>query len=199
MDQTMTAHAPLESDELMGAPRGKVGMWLFLASDAVTFGALLAAYGAMRLGSSNWPVPGEVLNIPLTALNTFILICSSVTMVKALSAIRHGDQKGLQRFLLFTALGGSIFLGLQAFEWTRLIAHDGLRLRNNLFCATFFSLTGFHGFHVFCGVIYLLTIWALARKGAFSAAENKRVEVAGLYWHFVDLVWILVFTFVYLI
>ena len=199
MDQTATLHHPPESDELMGTGRGKVGMWLFLASDALTFGGLLAAYGAMRTGSPDWPVPSSILNVPLTALNTFILICSSVTMVKALSAIRHGNQKGLQNYLLATAGGGLIFLSIQAYEWTRLIGHDGLSLRKDLFCATFFSLTGFHGFHVFSGVVYLLTIWVRARMGDFTAQNNHRVEVAGLYWHFVDLVWILVFTFVYLI
>jgi cytochrome c oxidase subunit 3 len=199
MSDAIAVHHPVESSEVMGAPRGKLGMWLFLASDALTFGALLAAYGAMRIGSLDWPPPASILNIPLTALNTFILICSSVTMVKALSAIRHGDVKGLQRFLLLTALGGAIFLGIQAFEWTRLIGHDGLSLRKNLFCATFFSLTGFHGAHVFSGVVYLLVIYFRARAGEYSASNNLRVEVAGLYWHFVDLVWILVFTFVYLI
>ena len=95
MDHTAT----MESTEVMGTARGKVGMWLFLVSDALTFGALICAYGAIRLGSPEWPVPSEVLNVPLTAFNTFVLICSSLTMVKALSAIRHGDVKGLQKFL----------------------------------------------------------------------------------------------------
>src|SRR4051812_38300360 len=98
MDYTAALHAPVESSELMGTQRGKVGMWLFLVSDAFTFGALLCVYGAMRMGDPGWPVPSHILGIPLTALNTFILICSSVTMVKALSAIRHGDSKGLQKF-----------------------------------------------------------------------------------------------------
>lgn len=199
MDQAIAAHHPAESMELMGTIRGKVGMWLFLVSDSLTFGGLLAAYGASRIGSTDWPVPTQVLDVPLTALNTFILICSSVTMVKALSAIRHGDLKGLKKFLLATILGGVIFLSIQAFEWTHLIGHEGLRLRNNLFCATFFSLTGFHGAHVFAGVIYLLVILWRATRGDFTATHHDRVEVAGLYWHFVDLVWILVFTFVYLL
>jgi cytochrome c oxidase subunit 3 len=199
MDHTATLHAPLESSELMGTQRGKVGMWLFLVSDALTFGALLAAYGAMRRGDPNWPVPSHILGIPLTALNTFILICSSVTMVKALSAIRHGDQRGLQKFLLGTIIGGITFLSIQAFEWTHLIMHEGMALRKDLFSATFFTITGFHGFHVTCGVIYLSVILAQAFRGRYTAQDNHRVEVAGLYWHFVDLVWILVFTFVYLI
>jgi cytochrome c oxidase subunit 3 len=199
MSQAAAMHSPMESDELMGAARGKVAMWLFLGSDSLTFGALLSAYGAMRSGSADWPVPSSILNVPLTALNTFILICSSVTMVKALSAIRRGDQQGLQKYLLGTIAGGVIFLSVQAYEWTRLISHDGLRLSKNLFCATFFSLTGFHGAHVFAGVVYLTTILLMARKGAYTAEHHHRVEIVGLYWHFVDLVWILVFTFVYLI
>jgi len=196
MDQTMAME---ESTELMGTIRGKVGMWLFLVSDALTFGGLLCAYGALRIGSSDWPVPSEVLNVPLTAFNTFVLICSSLTMVKALSAIKHGDVKGLRKFLLWTALGGILFLSIQAYEYHHLLFVDGLRLRNNLFCATFFSLTSFHGAHVLSGVIYLLIIRWRAAKGDFTAEHNHRVEVAGLYWHFVDLVWILVFTFVYLV
>src|SRR5687767_15095673 len=102
MSETATLHTPPESSEFMGTLRGKVGMWLFLVSDAFTFGALLATYAALRMGDPNWPVPGKVLDIPLTALNTFILICSSVTMVKALSAVRHGDLAGLRKFLIGT-------------------------------------------------------------------------------------------------
>ena len=195
MEHVMTA----ESSELMGTARGKVGMWLFLISDALTFGALLCAYGASRMGSTDWPVPSQVLDVPLTAFNTFVLICSSLTMVKALSAVRHGNIKGLQKFLLLTALGGALFLSIQAYEYHHLLFVEGLRLRNSLFCATFFSLTSFHGAHVLSGVIYLLVICWRSTKGDFSASNNHRVEVAGLYWHFVDLVWILVFTFVYLL
>ncbi len=195
MDHAMT----MESTDLMGTLRGKVGMWLFLVSDALTFGGLLCAYGASRMGSVDWPVPSQVLDVPLTAVNTFILIVSSLTMVKALSAIRHGDVKGLQKFLLLTALGGITFLSIQAYEYHHLLVVEGLRLRHNLFCATFFSLTSFHGAHVLAGVIYLLTIFWRSTRGDFSATNHHRVEVAGLYWHFVDLVWILVFTFVYLL
>ncbi len=190
---------PYESSDLMGTMRGKLGMWLFLVSDALTFGALLCAYGALRLGASDWPVPSEVLNVPLTAFNTFVLVCSSLTMVKALSAIKAGDVKGLQKFLLFTALGGALFLSIQVYEYHHLLVLEGLRLRKNLFCATFFSLTSFHGMHVLAGVIYLMIIRWRAGKGDFSPQNYHRVEVAGLYWHFVDLVWILVFTFVYLV
>ncbi len=187
------------SPDFIGTARGKVGMWLFLISDALTFGALLCAYGALRMGASDWPVPAQVLDVPLTAFNTFILICSSLTMVKALSAIRHGDLKGMQKFLLLTALGGAIFLSIQAYEYHHLLGEGGLSLRNNLFCATFFSLTSFHGMHVLGGVIYLLIIFWRSTKGEFTIQNHHRVEIVGLYWHFVDLVWILVFTFVYLL
>jgi cytochrome c oxidase subunit III len=187
------------SSEYIGTVRGKVGMWLFLISDALTFGALLCAYGALRMGASEWPVPSQVLDVPLTAFNTFILICSSVTMVKGLSAIRQGDVKKLQKFLLLTSLGGTIFLSIQAYEYHHLLGVQGLHLRDNLFTATFFSLTSFHGAHVLSGVVYLLIICWRSTKGDFSSTNYTRVEVAGLYWHFVDLVWILVFTFVYLL
>jgi heme/copper-type cytochrome/quinol oxidase subunit 3 len=178
-------------------------MWIFLIGDAMSFGGLLAGYGAIRYGSADWPVPKDVLGISLTAFMTFLLICSSVTMVKALEAIRKGSQRGLQVFLLLTILGGLIFLGLQAHEWTNLI-HKGLGLSGNpfgssLFGPTFFIITGFHGAHVTGGVIYLLCIFIQARLGRYSAENNNRVEIAALYWHFVDLVWIMVFTFIYLL
>ncbi|MFQ5913451.1 MAG: heme-copper oxidase subunit III [Nitrospinota bacterium] len=182
---------------------GKLGMWMFLIGDAMTFGGLLAAYGAIRMGSVDWPVPTDVLGINLTAVMTFLLICSSVTMVKALSAVKNDDQKGFRKFLMLTMLGGIIFLGLQAFEWTKLI-HEGLHFSSNpwgssLFGATFFSITGFHGAHVTGGVIYLGCILISGMRGNYRGGKFNRVEIVGLYWHFVDLVWILVFTFVYLL
>jgi heme/copper-type cytochrome/quinol oxidase subunit 3 len=170
-------------------------MWIFLAADAMSFGGLLAGYAALRLGDPSWPKPSDVLGINLTAVMTFILICSSVSMVKSLSAIRHGNHGAFRLWLAATALGGLFFLGCQAYEWTHLINH-GLSL-GTLFGATFFVLTGFHGAHVTSGVIYLLVILALA--GRFDEDTNNPVELVGLYWHFVDLVWILIFTFVYLL
>jgi heme/copper-type cytochrome/quinol oxidase subunit 3 len=182
---------------------GKLGMWVFLAGDAMSFGALLAGYGAIRSGSIDWPNPSQVLGIQLTAFMTFLLICSSVTMVKGLSAIKHGNRAGMRNFLLLTILGGATFLGLQAYEWTHLI-HSGMTFTSNphgsyLFGTTFFAITGFHGMHVTGGVIYLSLIVINGLRGKYSAENYNGVEIAGLYWHFVDLVWILVFTFVYLI
>jgi len=187
---------------------GKLGMWMFLAGDAMGFGALIVGYGALRYYSENWPTPADVLGIGLTAFMTFVLICSSVTMVKALSAAQRGDKAGLHKFLWFTILGGVVFLGLQAYEWTHLMHDAGMGVNSppaqfpnatSLFSTTFFVLTGFHGMHVTGGVIYLLSIQIQAYMGKYTPDQAYHVEIAGLYWHFVDLVWSLIFTFVYLI
>jgi len=193
------AEAPLTPESW-----GKLGMWIFLVGDAMGFGVLLAGYGAMRYGSGDWPLPSNVLGIQLTAFMTFLLICSSVTMVKSLEAIKKGNPKMVRVFLGLTILGGVIFLGLQAYEWTKLITVEGLTMRGNphgaaLFGATFFIITGFHGAHVTGGVIYLSTILAVVSRGQNQARNYMITEIAGLYWHFVDLVWIMVFTFVYLL
>src|ERR1022692_2267453 len=178
---------------------GKLGMWVFPAGDAMTFGAGIAAYGALRWYNVNWPNPADHLGITLTAVMTFILICSSLTMVESLSGVQTGNMGKMRGFLALTVLGGLVFLGCQAYEWNHLINGEGLTIKNSLFEATFFILTGFHGCHVFGGVCYLSTILlgSLGKEASFH--ETKLVEVAGLYWHFVDLVWILIFTFVYLI
>ena len=182
---------------------GKLGMWVFLAGDAMSFGGLLAGYGALRASSPDWPNPLHTLGISLTAFMTFLLICSSVTMVKALSAAKHGEQVKFRLFLLLTIIGGTIFLTMQAHEWHHLTS-EGMTMSVNpwgssLFGTTFFVLTGFHGCHVFGGVVYLTCILFSGLKGRYTADNYNPVEIVGLYWHFVDLVWILVFTFVYLI
>ncbi|GIX48114.1 MAG: bb3-type cytochrome oxidase subunit IV [Candidatus Tectimicrobiota bacterium] len=203
MSETATARLEPFESPLTPESWGKLGMWIFLVGDAMTFGTLLAAYGAVRFASADWPHPADVLGINMTAFMTFLLICSSVTMVKGLSAARHDDLAGFRRFIGLTILGGAIFLGLQAYEWTHLI-HSGLTLSGNpwgasLFGTTFFIITGFHGMHVLGGVGYLLCILALGWNGKFNGHNYHPVEIAGLYWHFVDLVWIMVFTFVYLL
>ena len=204
MSQAATAHAVVEPAETPLTPDswGKLGMWIFLAGDAVGFGTLLAAYGIMRATSGDWPNPYDVLGINLTALMTFLLICSSVTMVKALEWLGRGDRERCKKFLFYTALGGAIFVSLQAYEWTHLI-HRGLHINGNpwgaaLFGTSFFLVTGFHGLHVTAGVIYLLAVLGVVAKRPAPASYNT-VEIVGLYWHFVDLVWIMVFTFMYLL
>jgi heme/copper-type cytochrome/quinol oxidase subunit 3 len=178
---------------------GKLGMWTFLAGDAMTFGAGIAAYGALRIGNPNWPSPADYLGITTTAVMTFILICSSLTMVEALSGIQHGNMAKFRNFMALTVLGGLIFLGMQAFEWHHLIGERGMSIKRDLFDATFFILTGFHGCHVFGGVVYNGVLLLRGMMGKLTPAKANLVEIAGLYWHFVDLVWILIFTFIYLI
>ncbi len=202
MSQAAVMHPSAEPAESPLTPEswGKLGMWLFIAGDAMSFGTLIVCYGTFRGLSSSWPVPSAVLGINLTALMTFLLICSSVTMVQSLSAVQRGDVKGFTRFMGLTILSGAAFLGLQAYEWTHLINHTlpeaGFSFSTHLFAATFFVLTGFHGMHVTGGVIYNICVFFAVRRGTYGAGE---VEISGLYWHFVDLVWILIFTFIYLL
>jgi cytochrome c oxidase subunit 3 len=202
MSEAVAVHVGAEPQESPLTPEswGKLGMWLFLAGDAMSFGCLIVGYGILRYASPKWPVPSEILGINLTALMTFLLIVSSVTMVLSLSAVQHGDKPKFQKFMGLTILGGLTFLGLQAYEWTHLITevlpHHNLSFSTDLFATTFFVLTGFHGMHVTGGVIYNTCVLIAVSRGRYEA---KHVEIAGLYWHFVDLVWILIFTFVYLL
>lgn len=198
-------HGAVEPAESPLTPEswGKLGMWIFLAGDAMSFGGLLAGYGALRAGSPDWPNPLETLGINLTAAMTFLLIVSSVTMVMGLSGARHGDLDKFRKFILLTIVGGTVFLLLQAYEWIHL-THEGMTMSGNewgssLFGTTFYIITGFHGCHVFGGVVYLSCVLLAGLNGRFLGDNASPVEIAGLYWHFVDLVWILVFTFVYLI
>ena len=174
-------------------------MWIFIISDALTFAAFLVAYGFMRRISPAWPKQTEVFNMLLITIMTFILISSSAVMAMAVGAARAAKPKLAVRFLALTIVGGLAFLGCQAFEWTHLI-EDGARLGHNpwgvpQFAATFFVITGFHGFHVFSGVTILAIVAIRAALGKYSADQ---VENVGLYWHFIDVVWVFVFAFYYL-
>jgi cytochrome c oxidase subunit III len=198
---TVTADAHLvEPAESPLTPEswGKLGMWNFLAADAMSFGGLLAAYGALRYGDPSWPKPSDILGISMTAGMTFLLVCSSVTMVEALAGLRAGNQAKLRRFLGLTILGGILFLCCQYYEWSHLL-HEGQSIQRDNFGATFFILTGFHGMHVFSGVVYLSVLLVRAMLGKYEDPHNNEIEIGALYWHFVDLIWILVFTFVYLL
>lgn len=202
---------------------GKLMMWTFLVSDALTFGALLVSLGFVRYSyAGDWPNGEEVFQafpllgdgLPLlyVALMTFILIVSSVTMVLAVEAGHRMDKKGVVKWLALTVVGGLFFLLSQAWEWSHFI--HGAKVDGELVHATlthnpwgpqlythfFFGITGFHGFHVFSGVVLNLIILIMVLKGKFDEVGHyEMVEKAGLYWHFVDLVWVFVFTFFYLI
>jgi cytochrome c oxidase subunit 3 len=179
----------------------KLGMWIFLLSDAFSFGGLLISYGVLRAASIRWWPPGEpALGINFTAGLTFLLICSSVTMVMAVAASRAGQRRQSATYLALTALGGLLFLLGQVHEYfgigTSGLLAQGLRLGGSHRATTFYVITSFHGFHVLTGVVILLVMLARTLRGRIHA---DAIESAGLFWHFVDLVWIIVFTFVYLI
>ena len=184
-----------------GASWQKTMMWIFIVTDALLFSGLLCGYSFLRMSSvSPWPKQTEVFSIPFIALMTFILITSSATMGSAVGASKLGDKKWTLRYLVLTIVGGACFLGCQAYEWSHLI-HEGARLTHNpwgtpTFGAAFFVLTGFHGSHVFSGLV-ILTITAI--RSALGKTPAQNVEMAGLYWHFVDLVWVFIFTLFYLL
>ena len=180
-----------------GLDHRKVLMWLFLASDCMFFGSLIGTYMSYRGRSLAGPTPHEVFDIPYTSVSAFVLLMSSLTMVLALAAIQRGDSRRLVIWLVTTALLGSVFLGGQFYEFTTFY-HEGLTLNVNLFGSSFFTLTGFHGAHVTIGVFWLLYLAAASLFGRLNAEQSLYVEIAGLYWHFVDIVWIVIFTLVYL-
>jgi cytochrome c oxidase subunit 1 len=182
----------------LGIDHRKLAMWVFLGSECFFFGTLIASYLAYRGRSVVGPYPHEILNLPLTTLSTFDLLMSSLSMVLALAAAQRGDRRQTRLWLAGTILFGVIFLGFQAYEFTAFV-HEGLTLQTNLFGSTFFTLTGFHGAHVAIGVTWLATLLVLDLRGRLTVSDALKVEIAGLYWHFVDIVWIAIFTLVYLI
>ena len=181
-----------------GLDNRKMAFWLFIGSECLLFGTLIATYLIYEGRSVAGPTTHEILNIPLTSISTFVLLMSSLAMVLALAAVARADTAWSRVWLATTALLGIVFLGFQAYEFTHFV-HEGLTLQVNLFGSTFFVLTGFHGGHVFVGVIWLLTLLVRSFQGKLGPDKALNVELAGLYWHFVDVVWIVIFTVVYLI
>ncbi len=178
----------------------KMMMWWFIVTDALLFAGFLAAYGFNRLASDSWPDQAEVFHVWFITLMTFTLITSSATMATAVSAAARGDKEKTLKNLLYTVIGGACFLVMQAIEWGGVIS-EGATLTSNpwgpaSFSAFFFMMTGFHGTHVLLGLIILLIVLLRARKGKYTA---EGVELVGLYWHFVDLVWVFIFGCFYLI
>jgi cytochrome c oxidase subunit 3 len=204
-DSTHSAPPIRRSFDIFGkSSHGKVGMWMFLVTDAYTFAGFLLGYGILRSKDPNWPVPSHYLGIGLSSAATFLLICSSVTMVLAQMAGEQKQIKKMLTLLLVTAAGGALFLGIQAYEYTHLMHGQGMTFTNfmhgpPLFASSFFIITGFHGFHVFSGVVYLLIMAWRTFIGKYDDGNVNQIEICGLFWHFVDLVWILVFTLIYLI
>jgi heme/copper-type cytochrome/quinol oxidase subunit 3 len=179
-----------------GVDHRKAGMWAFLGSECVFFACLISTY--MVYKPRNVGPGAEVLNIPLTSFSTFILLMSSFLMVLALAATQRGDRKWSTIWLFGTAFFGLIFLGGQYYEFSTLFLQEHLSMQGNLFGQTFYTLVGTHGTHVAIGVIWLLVVAVASATGRVGKSRALSVEIVGLYWHFVDVVWILIFTLIYL-
>lgn len=211
--------APVQCEVGADVYNEKLGMWVFLGSEVMFFTALIGSYIILRVGAPEaWADPNEILAVPITAVNTFLLICSSVTMVKAFASVQEDNKEALKWWLVATLIIGTAFVGVQIYEYTQLVhegfvpsgyvpgselaeraAHGELPASVGIYGSTFYTMTGFHGFHVTMGVICMSFVTWKAFRGKYSAADHRGVEVIGLYWHFVDLVWIVLFTIVYLI
>ena len=212
-------HAPHYTST--GLDNKKIAIWAFIGSECMLFASLISTYLIYKGRSKIGPYPHEVwtnpmtnqkmpaiLNIPVTSASTFVLLMSSLAMVLALAAVQNKNLPkrttgerilgSSQLWLMATAILGITFLGFQAYEFTSFV-HEGLSIRTNLFGSSFFTLTGFHGAHVTAGVIWLLTLFAIDRKRGLGPRDEVNVDIAALYWHFVDVVWIAIFTLVYLI
>jgi len=204
-----------------GLDSRKIAVWAFIGSECMLFASLISTYLIYKGRSVVGPFPHEacnppvcatalkpILNIPVTSASTFVLLMSSLAMVLALAAVENADQPktttgekilgSSKLWLWMTAILGTTFLGFQAFEFTSFV-HEGLTIRTNLFGSSFFTLTGFHGAHVTAGVLWLLTLLAIDYRRGLGPKDAINVDLAALYWHFVDVVWIAIFTLVYLI
>jgi cytochrome c oxidase subunit 3/cytochrome o ubiquinol oxidase subunit 3 len=176
----------------------KVLFWTFIGSECMFFGSLIATYMIYKGKDKIGPHPHEILNIPLTSVSAFVLLMSSLTMVLALSGIQQRNMGKARLWLAATATLGMSFVGFQIYEFNHFM-HEGLLLSTNLFGSTFYVLTGFHGTHVAVGVIWLWTLFILTFTGRIGPKNDLDVEICGLYWHFVDVVWIAIFTLIYLL
>ncbi len=206
------AHHPAEHHyTTTGLPHAKIGIWAFIGSECLLFMSLISRYLIYKGRSLVGPFPHEpwknpttgevfrpILNIPVTSMSTFVLLMSSLFMVLAHSAVVRGDRKYSKIWLAATAIAGATFLGFQAYEFTSFV-HEGLTIKTNLFGSSFFVLTGTHGAHVTAGVIWLVTLLAIDIRRGLRPQDAINVDLSALYWHFVDVVWIAIFTLVYLI
>ncbi|MCP4850804.1 MAG: heme-copper oxidase subunit III [Actinomycetia bacterium] len=173
-------------------------MWVFLGSECLLFGGLISTYLIYRSRFGDGPGPGDVFDIPFTSVSSFVLLMSSLTMVLALSALQRGDIRNNRVWLLTTALLGSLFIGGQVYEFTTFV-REGLTYSTSPFSSAFFTLTGFHGVHVSLGIVMLMSLLISSLRGTLTKERSETVEIVGLYWHFVDVVWIFIFTVIYLV
>ena len=181
-----------------GISHNKLGMWVFLGSECLLFGSLISTYLLYRGRFADGPAPGDIFDIPFTSVSSFVLLMSSLTMVLALSALQRGDERNNRLWLLTTALLGAVFVGGQVYEFTTFL-REGLGYTTSPFSSAFFTLTGFHGVHVSLGVIFLMSLYVSSARGNLHKERAETVELIGLYWHFVDIVWIFIFTVIYLV
>jgi heme/copper-type cytochrome/quinol oxidase subunit 3 len=190
-----------EEHESTGIDNRKLGMWVFLSSEFLFFGALISNYLLYsNRGGFDGIYPAEIYDIPFTSVSSFVLLMSSLTMVLAHNAVSRNDQNGTRTWLFATAALGAVFLGGQVFEFTEFVVEYGMTLTSNPAASAFFLLTGFHGAHVAIGIIMLLSLWGISRRqGGLSNDHGMNLELVGLYWHFVDIIWIVIFTVVYLL
>ncbi|MDP3721943.1 MAG: cytochrome c oxidase subunit 3 [Candidatus Omnitrophota bacterium] len=180
-----------------GIPNGKLGMWVFLASEVMFFTGLIGAYVVLRMGHPQWPGSEGHLSVPMGTLNTLILICSSTTIVLALAASAQHALGAVRRWLLATVVLGSLFLVIKGFEYAAKFSHH-IVPSTNVFWSCYFTLTGFHALHVIGGIVFNLWVLGWTAREERWRAQRHRLEYAGLYWHFVDIVWIFLFPLLYL-
>lgn len=181
-----------------GLDNTKLAMWAFLGSEFLLFGALISTYLLYRNRVESGPFPAEVYDIPFTSVSSFVLLMSSLTMVLALAAIQRGDHHKTRVWLLATALLGMTFISGQIYEFT-VFVKEGFTVRSSPAGSAFFVLTSFHGAHVTIGILMLLSLVALSLRGSLPQSRHTTVEYVGLYWHFVDIIWIIIFTVIYLV
>jgi heme/copper-type cytochrome/quinol oxidase subunit 3 len=197
--ELVVEHAPEEHHTSMGLDNVKMAMWAFLGSECLFFGSMISTYLLYRNRVAGGPRPHEIYDIPYTSVSSFVLLMSSLTMVLALAAFQRADDRQGRIWLLATALLGITFIGGQIYEFTTFY-EEGLKLATSPFGSAFFMLTGFHGAHVTVGILMLLSLYGMSSFGRIEGRSAARpVEMVGLYWHFVDIVWIIIFMLVYLI
>jgi heme/copper-type cytochrome/quinol oxidase subunit 3 len=184
----------------LGVTNEKLGMWVFLGSECLLFGALISTYllYKSRVPDGEGPTPAELYDIPFTSVSSFVLLMSSLTMVLAVSSVARGDAQRGRLWLVTTAALGGVFISGQVYEFTSFV-REGMGYTSNVASSAFYSLTGFHGVHVTVGIVMLLTLTVMSLRGRLPTERAEAVEIVGLYWHFVDIVWIVIFTVVYLI